>query len=408
MSTIAQKRLTIHKYGGFKTDDSNTTKQLAKLRHNEHRLRQIIDLMPNYIYANDEEGRIILANKALAELYQRNIEDLEGEYLLNVTQHREQSERFLEINQQVMQSGKPVHIKHMPVLDTSGEPRIIEFYCIPFTDIDTGRPTVFGIATDITEQIENEDALLEKLNQDKELQVARQIQQQLMPEHDPDLNNFDIAGWSLAANQTGGDYYDWLVLPDGKLLFNIADVTGHGVGSAIIASICRSYFRALAQGGLTLKAIVENINRMIMPDLTDGKIITAAMGILDPEECMLNFFSAGHGSVFYFSAANKQIEQWQAHDIPIGVATDMQAEPTCGYRFEKGDILAIVTDGFFEWENHHSEQYGTERLCRIITDYHELHPKKLIQQLYVRVQEHGNGISQSDDLTALIIKCENN
>ncbi len=382
-------------------------KLLAKAKHNEQRFRQIIDLMPNYIYANDENGKVILANKATAQLYQCTVDEIEGSYLVDVSKHKEQSQHLLEINQQVMKTGKPVHIKHMPVLNNQDEMRIIEFSCIPYFDIETGRPTVFGMATDITEDIETEEALNEKHYLDKELNIARKIQQQLMPKDDPDINNFDIAGWSLAANQTGGDYYDWLVLPDGKFVFSIADVTGHGVGPAIIVAICRSYFRALAISGQPLKSIVNNINEMILPDLTDGRIITTAMGMIEPEQCKLDFFSAGHGSIFYYSAKSRSIQQWQAHDVPVGI-TELAAEPTKQHQFEKGDILALFTDGFFEWENQNGEQYGTDRLCQIIVNYHELHPKKLIQQLYANVQEYGRGVQRSDDLTALIIKREAN
>src|SRR6185437_2640953 len=90
-----------------------------------------------------------------------------------------------------------------------------------------------------------EAELKSKLDQvDHDLDIARSIQQDLLPAHSPILENFDVAGWNEPANETGGDYFDWQSLPDGRLAISLADATGHGIGPALVSALCRAYARA--------------------------------------------------------------------------------------------------------------------------------------------------------------------
>ncbi len=103
-----------------------------------------------------------------------------------------------------------------------------------------------------------------------DLSIARSIQMGLLPKNPPAIPGYDIAGWSQPADQTGGDYYDWIELPGGKVLFTLADATGHGIGPALLVAACRAYFRAIASKNDPLERIAAQVDELIAADIQDG------------------------------------------------------------------------------------------------------------------------------------------
>jgi phosphoserine phosphatase RsbU/P len=132
----------------------------------------------------------------------------------------------------------------------------------------------------------------------------------LLPRQSPDVAGYDIAGWSQPADQTGGDYYDWMQLPDGRIIFTIADATGHGIGPALLVAACRAYFRAKATNNDPLERITQQVDQLIAADVSDGRFITAAVAVLEPAEHRLLLYSAGHAPIYFYEAAKDvQFEQ---------------------------------------------------------------------------------------------------
>jgi Stage II sporulation protein E (SpoIIE) len=186
-----------------------------------------------------------------------------------------------------------------------------------------------------------------------DLNIARSIQMGLLPKRPPSVKGYDIAGWSQPAEQTGGDYYDWLELPGGKILFTIADATGHGIGPALLVAACRAYFRAIAVHDDPLEEIAQQVDALIAVDVPDGRFITAAIALLDPTEHRLSLYSAGHAPLYHYSATTNQVTSldadqpplgcWPKEDNPLSMARIIPLSP--------GDSLVLVTDGFFECAN---------------------------------------------------------
>lgn len=244
---------------------------------------------------------------------------------------------------------------------------------------------------------------LEKLERD--LDIAREIQQGLLPDEPPDTPGFEVAGWNRPADQTGGDYFDWLTLPDGQTFFTLADVTGHGIGPALIVAVYRAYMRASTVGGkFTLSQAIGRINKLLCADIPEGRFVTAAFGLIDPAEQQVELLSAGQAPLIYYEAATAKLHNWDADDVPLGIADDMEFESARRIRFSPGDMLVLTTDGFFEATNTASEQFGTEALEQFVRDHHQLAPDEFIAQLYQQVRAHMAGAQQGDDLTALVIK----
>ena len=153
---------------------------------------------------------------------------------------------------------------------------------------------------DITARKRGEAAMLEKQRLDQELDIAKHIQQGLLPTEPPDVEGFKIAGWNQAADHTGGEYFDWLTLPDGRTLLSVADVSGHGIGPALIVAVCRAYFRASASIDDTLKATISRVNDLLSHDLPPGSFVTVVIGFLESKSATLQLHSAGHAPLLFY------------------------------------------------------------------------------------------------------------
>ena len=237
-----------------------------------------------------------------------------------------------------------------------------------------------------------------------ELELARSIQQGSLPKHPPRLAGFELAGWSLPAAQTGGDYYDWQVLPDGRVVFSLADVTGHGIGPALVTAACRAYARASLAAKEDLGTLLGRLDTLLAKDLPGDHFVTFVACLLDPATARVRFLSAGHGPQFLYRAAEDRVVELGAQGVPLSVAPDLPYGPPIEVGLAPGDLVVLVTDGFFEWADAAGDCFGIPRLREAIRAAHGLAPDQLIAHLYDRVVESCGGTKQVDDLTAVILK----
>jgi serine phosphatase RsbU (regulator of sigma subunit) len=237
-----------------------------------------------------------------------------------------------------------------------------------------------------------------------DLEVARSIQQSLLPTNTPQIEGFEIAGWNQPADQTGGDYYDWQVLPDGKLLVTLADVTGHGIGPALLAAVCRAYTRANFTPEHGLFTAMERVNSALSEDIGEGRFVTFVAAICSPGSSRVELLSAGHGPLFLYWLREDRFDAMSAQGLPLGLVPDFASEPPMILEFNPGDLLVLTTDGFFEWANEKSELFGVKRLEDTIRASREKPPAEIISTLYEAVIEFSGGTKQNDDLTAVVIK----
>jgi serine phosphatase RsbU (regulator of sigma subunit) len=237
-----------------------------------------------------------------------------------------------------------------------------------------------------------------------ELETARAIQQGLLPRDAPRLAGYDVAGWNQPADQTGGDYFGWQDLPDGRVAFTLADVTGHGIGAALIAATCHAYNRASMAEHSDLGAIVGRMNRLLCDDLPPGKLVTFVAAALEPTEGRLELLSAGHGPLLLYTASDDRVQGFEAHGIPFGIIPTMPYGPAQKIRLAAGDLLVLLTDGFFEWENAGGDDFGIARLQETIRAARDLPASQIISSLHEAVVRFAGGTRQLDDLTAVVVK----
>jgi serine phosphatase RsbU (regulator of sigma subunit) len=248
-----------------------------------------------------------------------------------------------------------------------------------------------------------EQAAREKIEHD--LDIARRIQQGLLPTTKPDLPNYDIAGWSRAADKTGGDYYDWQSLPDGRLLISLADVSGHGIGPALVAAVCRAYARAsIVADDRDLAKIIDRLNALLVDDMPEGRFVTFAGVLLDPQRHRTQMISAGHGPLFRCIAAGGKLIESDADGLPLGLVSDSKYGPASEFALEPGDSILLVTDGLFEWTNAAGESFGLDRLRAAILHSAAAAADETIQALYERARQFAGDNAQPDDVTILVVR----
>ncbi len=239
---------------------------------------------------------------------------------------------------------------------------------------------------------------------ERDLDLAREIQRGLMPAGELHVPGYAIAGWNQPADKTGGDYFDWLQLPDGRTIVTLADVTGHGIGPALIVAVCRAYMRAsTSTGEPDLPTALARVNDLLHGDIPAGRFVTAAVGLLDPAHHRMRLVSAGQAPLLFYEAATDTVHNWDADDLPLGIMGGLTFDEAREINFEPGDVLVLATDGFFEWPDESGRHFGTGGLVAFVHEHHELAPDVFIERLYAKVRAHGAG-DQPDDLTAVVIR----
>jgi serine phosphatase RsbU (regulator of sigma subunit) len=243
---------------------------------------------------------------------------------------------------------------------------------------------------------------LDRVNHD--LDIARSIQQGLLPSTVPSLEQFDLAGWNQPANQTGGDYFDWQQLPDGQVAISLADATGHGIGPALVSTSCRAYARASFLNGNGQTGLLQTLNGLLSQDLSANRFVTFAVVFLNPVLAQIKVLSAGHGPILWYRYSAGEFEDLKAHGIPLGMIEGAQYETPTGRYMEHGDLLVLVTDGFYEWANRSGEEFGLKRLKAVIRESRDYSAEEIIARLRAAVAKFCQGEEQQDDLTAIVLK----
>lgn len=235
-----------------------------------------------------------------------------------------------------------------------------------------------------------------------ELKRAREIQRSLLPDVDPTLRGFDVSGWSEAANETGGDFYDYLSLSDGRVCIVVADVVGHGFESAILACETRALIRAIGSETDDLNEIVRRANHILSSDLGHQRFVTMFLGALDHTNGTVEYATAGCNALVY-RAATDRVEDLPATMVPLAVLDDLAGSPASETTLDSGDVLAVVTDGFYEWENERDEEFGIDRVCSVIRNNRQKKAAAVIEALHEAAAGF-SGSPQTDDLTAVVVK----
>ncbi len=237
-----------------------------------------------------------------------------------------------------------------------------------------------------------------------ELELARNIQQSLLPDDAPKVKGLDIAAIALPAKQIGGDFYDFIPLSENRLGLVVADVSGKGVPAALFMALSRALMRITAlRQELSIAAVIGKTNQLIQEFASSGYFVTLFYAIVDSNRNTLQYVRAGHNPPLLYRPGNDEILFLKGAGMVLGVVDEIELEAK-QIDLIPGDTLLLFTDGATEAINPINEEFGVDRLSELIRTNHHLEADKIIDVIKKEINEFAGGEPQFDDLTLLVLK----
>jgi len=235
-----------------------------------------------------------------------------------------------------------------------------------------------------------------------ELQVARQIQQELLPESIAKLDGWQIAAYYGPAREVGGDFYDFLEFPDGRLGLVVGDATGHGMPAALVMATTRGMLRAVVQSLESPGEVLAKVNEALAADIPPSTFVTCFYGILDPNSGHLVYANAGH-DLPYLRRGGGEAEELGARGMPLGLMPGMPYDEKETI-LAPGDSALFYSDGLVEAHNPKRAMFGFPRLRRLVAE-HEAEEGSVVVFLMDKLRTFtGEGWEQEDDITLVTLR----
>jgi sigma-B regulation protein RsbU (phosphoserine phosphatase) len=278
----------------------------------------------------------------------------------------------------------------------SGELYWAEQTITPIKDEHGNILNFVSVLKDITE-------LKAKHEQDVQLSIARSIQQQFYPS-EITLPGFDIAGAAYPANETGGDYFDYIPTPDECLWIVMGDVSAHGIGAALVMAETRAYLRSYAKTLSDPGEVLTRVNQELVADEEGERFVTMILASLDPRNLLLTYSCAGHVPGYVIDNAGEVSSVLGYTGIPLGVLRDYEYESSEKIQLNPGDIVVLLTDGITEAITPDNEEFGSRRAIDLVHHSRTQPAADILDHLYQAVQSFSNHQFQEDDITSIICK----
>jgi anti-anti-sigma factor len=243
----------------------------------------------------------------------------------------------------------------------------------------------------------------------KEIEVAKQIQQSLLPRKRPEISGYDIAPLYQAAAEVGGDYYDFVQVDDDTIGVVVADVSGKGVPGSLVMTMIRTALRMEARGNRNASDVMAKMNAFVTDDMKKGMFVTMFYVILDSKNRIISYASAGHNPMILYRHETKETFFLNPRGFPVGISLPdetlfRRSISLEKVRLKKDDMLVIYTDGVTEAMNERREQYGEDRLIQMVKEYAYLPPTEFIARLDTDLKKFTGEHPQNDDITVVAVK----
>lgn len=252
-------------------------------------------------------------------------------------------------------------------------------------------------------------SLVEQEKMQKEIAVAKEIQQTLLPKNIPDTEGFDIASLYRSAKEVGGDYYDVIKVAPRLIGVMVADVSGKGVPGSLVMTITRTVARLVSIKNKSAKSVLVKVNNFVKEDMKKGMFVTAFYLVLNSFTRRINFASAGHDPLILYRAKEEKIYYIKPKGFPLGITLPDEAlfkkvMVEESLKLQKDDVIVVYTDGVTEAMNGRREQWGEKRFVDFIKANGRLTAREFIDKLNDELKEFTQGYPQNDDITIVVIK----
>jgi len=233
-----------------------------------------------------------------------------------------------------------------------------------------------------------------------ELEVAANIQKVLLPDKSPDLNGYEIAGKNITAQLVGGDYYDFIPVSNNRCAVCLGDVAGKGLSAALLMANLQATLRSQTPLANSPKDCIERSNQLLVNCTASDRFMTCFYGVLDHHEHSLTYCNAGHDPPLLLK---NELMHLKADDLVLGTFADLTYSQKT-ILVEPGDVLVMYSDGVTESKNKHDEEFGRERLSKIITMNRFLAAERITDAIINEVCSYSGGCPQADDITVVVMK----
>jgi sigma-B regulation protein RsbU (phosphoserine phosphatase) len=274
---------------------------------------------------------------------------------------------------------------------------------VGYTDADI--EFIFSVGSLAIISLENRRLFLEALEKQKleeELDIAREIQRNLLPQKIPDYKNFDIVGVNVSSKQVGGDYYDIIELENDNCCIAIADVSGKGVPASLLMANMQAFLQVICRQNIPLDTATGLINDLISKNTSDGRFITFFWGILNDETKTFKYVNAGHNPPLL--VRNGIITKLEIGGMILGVMKTIVPYKSESVQLQKDDVLVMFTDGISEAMNKKGEEFSDESLEKISLEMANESAENILKRIQSEVQKFADGANQSDDITLVVVK----
>lgn len=247
---------------------------------------------------------------------------------------------------------------------------------------------------------------LEKERLEREMELAAEIQRQILPDTLPELGGWELTGWNRPARQVGGDYYDLVLLEGGRLGFALGDVTGKGMPAALLVSTLHSALTLLRDRGGLSPALVARLNRHVCESSSSNKFITLIVAELDPASGRVTYVNAGHNAGIVVRAGatdGRGLERLASTGVPLGLLP-AGAWRASSVELAAGDLLCLFSDGITECVDRDDRELGEDRLGNLLAGHRDAPLPEIVAAIDRATREHAAGLPQLDDQTVVLVR----
>jgi PAS domain S-box-containing protein len=234
--------------------------------------------------------------------------------------------------------------------------------------------------------------------------LARTVQQRLFPTAPPPGCGFELGGAVYTADKTGGDYFDYISLPDMTTGVVIGDVSGHAFDAALVMAQTRAYLRSVAQTSADPGVILSRVNRVLTGDIPDSQFVTMVFACLHAPSNTMRYASAGHTTGYVLSTSGEVKSELPSTGMPLGIFPDASFETAAVPALVEGDLVVFFTDGVTEAENTKGIPFGAERALDVVRRYHDEPASKIVHRVYRAARDFAGRHAQDDDITMVICR----
>lgn len=260
------------------------------------------------------------------------------------------------------------------------------------------------MASDLKDHIDElQRTTAEKERFAKELEIAKGIQQSFLPDSAPEIAGIELVAKNIPALEVGGDFYDFIPIAKDRWGLVIADVSGKGVPAALFMALSRTLIRASTMANPDPATAIGHANQLICEDSKTSMFVTLFYAILDSRAMTLHYVNAGHNPPLLLHSAESDVMLLKARGIALGVIDDVDLQ-SVKVDLRPGDVLVLYTDGVTEAFNDKDEEFGEDRLLRVITENRDRPAQEIMEQILAAITAFAGERPQYDDITIMVLR----